>query len=232
LNPSPEPSILRSASTPATPGDGEPRSAGSFSIEIDIDALYADLRSLAAAYLRRESVSVTLQPTALVNEALLRIGSWKTEPGTGPAALAPAPKKLTWRTPEDFFAVASHVMRQVLVDAARRRNAKKRGGPGINANRNTSASTPARNTRFDPDLMVSPPVFARERADEVLMLNEALESLELVDPNCARLVQLRFYLGLTVAEAAEALGITLAAADTDWQIGKAWLARRLRKQDV
>ncbi len=232
MDPSPESSILRLAPVPAPQGSGEPQSVDPFSTDIDIDALYADLRSLAAAYLRRESASVTLQPTALVHEALLRIGSWQAEAGSSQPGPVPAPKKLTWRTPEDFFAVASHVMRQVLVDAARRRNAKKRGGPGIKADRNASASAPSRNTGFDPDLLVSPPVFARDRAEDVLLLNEALESLELMDPNCARLVQLRFYLGLTVAEAAEALGITLAAADTDWQMGRAWLARRLRKRDV
>jgi RNA polymerase sigma factor (TIGR02999 family) len=197
---------------------------------IDIDALYSDLRSLAAAYLRRESSSVTLQPTALVNEALLRIGSWSSGPGLGQPTSDSSTKKLTWSTPEDFFAVASHVMRRVLVDAARRRKAQKRAGPGINLNKSQLAPAPARNIGLNPDLMVSPPVFARDRADEVLLLNEALESLELMDPNCARLVQLRFYLGLTVAEAAEALGVSLTAADTDWQVGKAWLARWLRKR--
>ena len=180
--------------------------------------------------MRRESSSVTLQPTALVNEAILRLGSWPSEHGFGQPSTDPSAKKLIWRTPEDFFAVASYVMRQVLVDAARRRNAVKRGGPGIGAAKNKSAPPPPRNTGFDPDRLVSPQVFARDQADEVLLLHEALEGLEVVDPNCARLVQLRFYLGLTVAEAAEALGISLAAADAEWQVGKAWLARWLRNR--
>ena len=230
MKPSPEPSSPPPA--PAEPLLASNHSEPPNSLSIDIEALYSDLRSLAAAYLRRESSSVTLQPTALVNEALLRIGGWSSGPGPGQPASNLSKKKLTWHTPEEFFAVASHVMRQVLVDAARRRNAKKRGGPGINPDKNKPAPLPARNIGLDPDLMASPPVFASDRADEVLLLNEALESLELMDPNCARLVQLRFYLGLTIAEAAEALGVSLSAADTDWQIGKAWLARWLRTRGL
>jgi DNA-directed RNA polymerase specialized sigma24 family protein len=90
----------------------------------------------------------------------------------------------------------------------------------------------ARINSFDPDNLVSPASFARERSADVLLLHEALASLEVMDPRCARLVQLRFYLGLTVAESAEAMGITPSTADDDWQAGKAWLARWLRQRGM
>ena len=165
----------------------------------DLDQLfcvaYAELRRLAASVRRREYAG-TLNPTALVNEAWLKL------------AQSPPPGSLS---PLHFKRIAARAMRQVLVEAARRRNAGKRGG-GAGA------------VTFDESLVPAP-----EGATDVLALDAALEELIRLQPRQARLVELRFFGGLDVAETARLLDVSEATALRDWRAARAWLARRLRR---
>jgi RNA polymerase sigma factor (TIGR02999 family) len=162
-------------------------------------AVYRELRNLAAQFFRREPDGNTLQPTALVHEAYLKLVDQ-----TG----------VDWRGRTHFFAVAGQAMRRILVDHARRRHAAKRGG---------------RRTRLllDEDLVagVSP-------NDDILALDEALSKLAKLDAGQAQLVELRFFGGLSVAEAAEALGMSKRAAEREWTMVRAWLRRELSQSNT
>lgn len=153
--------------------------------------VYDELRRLAAARLRREIQPVTLQPTALVHEAFLRL----VDDGS----------QMTWDSKRHFFGAASQAMRRILVDNARRRNAQKRGGE-------------LHRQDYDEQLLVMP-----EPSEDVLALNEALDQLAVQDPTKAKLVELRYFAGLTGAEAAAALGISTATAERYWAYARAWL---------
>lgn len=156
--------------------------------------VYDELKRLAAAYLRRERPGQTLQPTALVHEAYLRLRKDRPD---------------RWQNRAHFCAIAAHSMRQILIERARARGAKKRGGAG------------ARVT-LDEALMggVPPPV-------DLVALDEALERLEAMDPEQARLVELRFFGGLTIEETAEAMRTSPATVKRHWMVARAWLAREL-----
>ena len=156
--------------------------------------VYDELRRLAAAYLRRERPGQTIQPTALVHEAYLRLLKDKPD---------------RWQNRAHFCAIAAHSMRQILIERARARGALKRGG------------VQARVT-LDEGLLAadSPPI-------DILALDEALERLEAIDPEQARLVELRFFGGLTIEETAEAMNISAATVKRHWTIARAWLAREL-----
>ena len=156
--------------------------------------VYDDLRDLARRHLRREAPGRTLQPTELVHEAYLRLA--------GGGAL-----HLEGR--EHFFRVAGRAMRQVLVDAARRRSATKRGGD-------------RRRVTLDAELLSDG---ACER--DLLGLHEALERLGAVAPDLERLVELRFFTGLSLDEAAAALGVSRSKAAKDWSGARLWLSREL-----
>lgn len=156
------------------------------------ELLYAELRRLAGSYLRRESTGHTLQPTALVHEAFLRMASQKME----------------WRDRSHFLAIAAQTMRRILVDHARRRLAGKRG----------------RGERF---MVTAPPADSGDLALDLLALDDALRALASNDARAAKVVELHFFGGLDVAEAAEALGISAATAKRDWTFARAWLKRRL-----
>lgn len=158
---------------------------------------YEELRRLASS-VRRGDPSATLTPTALVHEAWLKLAD------APPAALASA---------IHFKRVAARAMRQVLVDAARRRNAEKRGGG-------------AALVTFDESLDQPVP----SSADEVLALDAALETLGQVSPRQAQMVECRFFAGLDVRETAEALGVSEATVLRDWRAARAWLARELRRE--
>ena len=162
-----------------------------------LDALlpivYAELRRQADRALRREAAGHTLEPTALVHEAYLRLVG---------QARAPA------RSRAEFHAIAARVMRQVLVDHARARQAAKRGaGAAV--------------TLTDTDAVVGEPTA------EVLAVHEALERLSALDPDQARLIELRYFAGLTIDEAATALGVSPATAKREWVVARAWLRREL-----
>ena len=155
-----------------------------------IPLVHKHLHRLAARYMRRERPDHTLQATALVNEAYLRLVSPE---GTG------------WRDRAHFFGVAARLMRQILVEHARARQAGKRGGQ-------------VEKLPLDQALEFSP-----SRSRELIELDDALESLGRLDPQQARVVELRFFGGLTVEETAEALGISPRTVKRDWRVARLWL---------
>jgi RNA polymerase sigma factor (TIGR02999 family) len=154
--------------------------------------VYAELRKLAAAKMAREAVQ-TLQPTALVHEAWLRLGG-EAQP--------------QWKNRAQFFAAAAEAMRRILIENARRRHAVRHGG-GLEK---VSADA----TGFD--------VAAPQMGDaELILLNEALDALAAMDARKAELVKLQYFVGLTVEESAEVLGITDRTARRDWVFARTWL---------
>jgi RNA polymerase sigma factor (TIGR02999 family) len=157
-----------------------------------IPIVYADLRRMARRYMRRERDGHSLQPTELVHEAFLRL----VDSGTD------------WQGRGHFFAVAAQVMRRILVDHARTRQASKRGS-GVAMIALEDLSVPI---RADLDLVA---------------LDDALRTLGALDPRQCQVVELRFFGGLSVEETAEVLGISTATVKREWQLAKAWLYREL-----
>lgn len=156
--------------------------------------VYRDLRRRAAFALRRERSCHTLTPTALVHEAYLRLVDRRLPP---------------LESRRHFFGVAARVMRQVLVDHARARNAAKRnGGREV--------------LPLDGEIPVSD-----ERAGELVALDDALRAFVTVDPDKARLVELRYFAGLTIEETAEMLGRSPATVKREWALARAWLHREI-----
>jgi RNA polymerase sigma factor (TIGR02999 family) len=160
--------------------------------------VYAELRKLAARRLAQEKPGQTLQATALVHEAYLR--------------LVDAKEAQQWTSRGHFFAAAAEAMRRILVEQARRRSAAKRGGKAGREELHASA------------------IAAPEPVGDVLALNDALDVFATVDPVAARLVSLRFFAGLTMSEAAEALGMSVRSAQDLWAYARSWLHRRMRPQ--
>ena len=158
--------------------------------------VYAELRKTAAAYLRRERPNHSLQASALVNEAYIKLAGLN---------------RLDWQSRSHFFGVAAKLMREILVDRARARGAEKRGG----------------NAR--PITLVDHLAFEKPNATDVLALDQALDALARKDPRMARLVQLRYFAGLSIDEAAEVLRVAPRTVKRDWQFARAWLQRRLGK---
>ena len=154
--------------------------------------VYGELRRLAAAKLAAEAPGHTLDATALVHEAYLRLVGDQKFDGRG-----------------HFFAAAAEAMRRILVDAARRRKAAKHGG-GLN--------------RHDANDL---PIAAPAKDDDLVALDEALTRFAAVEPHKAELVKLRYFVGLTIEEAADALGISPATAKRQWAFSKAWLFRAI-----
>ena len=171
---------------------GDPQAA-----EQLLPLVYDELRRLAAQKLAREAAGQTLQPTALVHEAYLRL----VGDDEGPA----------WDGRNHFFAAAAEAMRRILIDNARRKRAEKRGG-GKQARQ-----------ELDPSEIAAPKV-----AEDVLVLDEALEKLAAADPPVAELVKLRYFGGLTVKQAAEVLGVSPRTADAYWAYARASLLTELR----
>jgi len=167
------------------------------SIDELFTAVYSELRKLAASYLQRERGGHTLQATALANEAYLRMIDQT---------------RVAWRGRTHFFAVAAQAMRRVLVDHARARLRDKRGG-GLER------------VTFVEDL--TPDVGDECSFEDVLALDEALSRLAVLDERQAKLVEQRFFGGLSVEEAAAELGISPRTAEADWTHAKAWLNRAL-----
>jgi RNA polymerase sigma factor (TIGR02999 family) len=161
--------------------------------------VYAELRRLAEQRLTRERSGQTLQPTALVHEAYLR--------------LVDRPEPAKWNSRGHFFAAAAEAMRRILVEAARRKGRLRHGGELARVP--LASAEPAAET---PD-------------DDLLALDEALEQFEEFAPEKAALVKLRYFAGLTLDEAAEALNLSRSTAARHWAYARAWLYRRIRGQD-
>ena len=153
-----------------------------------------ELRRLAGAFLRRERPDHTLQPTALVNEAYLRLIDQRDA---------------HWQNRAQFFAVAAQLMRRILVDHARAHSAAKRGGPGYKFSLGD-----AEKFGTSPDL-------------QIVALHEVLERLAEIDPRQSQVVELRFFGGLTIEQAAEVMNVSHATVEREWTMAKAWLLREL-----
>ena len=158
--------------------------------------VYAELRRQARLVMRREGAAHTLQPTALVHEAWLRLGHQHDG---------------RWESRTQFFAIAAQMMRRVLVDHARTRHALKRGAGAVQV------------TLGDADNAVAASVDALD----VLALNDALARLAVIDPQKARLVDLRYFAGLSIPEAAAVLGVSPATVGREWAVARMWLRREL-----
>ena len=157
--------------------------------------VYSELRRLASNYLRRERAEHTLQPTALVNEAYLKLVDQRNA---------------RWQNRAHFFGIAAQLMRRILVDHARQRQAVKRGGVDQQRLSITSAEAVVKQPEID-----------------LLALNEALDELAQMDSQQSRIVELKFFGGLSIEETAEVLGISHATVERDWKLARAWLRRQL-----
>ena len=161
-----------------------------------LEAVYDDLRRLAAAYLRHERNAQTLQATALVHEAYVRLVDWQN---------------VSWQNRAHFFAVAAKVMRRILVDHARGKQAAKRhSGQRL--------------------LLDEAAGFPGEREFDVLALEDALADLERLDARQARIVELRFFGGLSIEETAHVLNVSERTVKRDWTVAKAWFQRELKRR--
>ena len=159
--------------------------------------IYDELRRRAAAYLRRERPNHTLQPTALVHEAYLKLIDQRQD---------------NWASRDHFFAIAAQAMRRILVDHARGRHRQKRGGS-------------------NEDLPLEDALLAAadEANVDLIALDEAMKKLARLDPQQERVVELRYFGGLSLDEAADAMSISRATAARDWQVAKAWLHREMTR---
>ena len=164
--------------------------------------VYDELRRLAAKKMRCESADHTLQPTALVHEVYLRL--------VGPEV------RQRWENRGHFYTAAAEAMRRILIEEARRKHSLKRGGDF---------------SRIDLDENLSRGAASRSAAPidyaELLAVNEALDKLAIVDPEAARLVKLRYFAGLTVEEAADAMALSPRTVKRNWSYARAWLQREL-----
>jgi RNA polymerase sigma factor (TIGR02999 family) len=166
-----------------------------------VPVIYEELRKVARSLVRREHSDNTLQATGLVHEAFIRLSHRQTA---------------HWRSRGEFFAWAATVMRHVLVDHARARRTAKRGGKSEHVNLD------------DHEAGVSRVLLTNDSWIELAALDDALRKLERLDPQQAKIVELRFFGDLGVEEAAEALGISAATVKRDWSTARAWLLRELR----
>jgi RNA polymerase sigma factor (TIGR02999 family) len=158
--------------------------------------VYDELRRLAASYMRRERPGQTLQATALVHDAYLRLLR---------------DSHLSWQNRAHFFGIAARSMRQILIERARTRGAAKRGGSRIRVT-------------FEPGLIAA----AQAPELDLEELDQALTRLAAIDAELARVVEVRFFGGLSIEETAEALNVSPATVKRRWTLAKAWLARELR----
>ncbi len=158
--------------------------------------VYAELHRLARRYMASERPGHTLQTTALVHEAYLKLIDCR---------------RMSWRNRVHFFAVSAQVMRRVLVDAARARRSMKRGGD------------------MERISLDEAPVVSRENAADMMALDDALKALEAIDLRKGRVIELRFFGGLTVGETAEVLSVSADTVMDDWRLAKIWLLHELNK---
>ena len=163
-----------------------------------IPLVYGELRKLAAWRLGREGVAHTLQATALVHEAYLRL----------------SPGEQQWQGQKHFFGAAAEAMRRILIDRARHRNAVRHGGA-------------LQRTGFAEDKIAVDSV----KDDEILAINEILDRFAQIEPRKAEVVKLRYFVGMTIEETAEVLGISTPTAKRDWIFARAWLFRELKRDN-
>jgi len=164
-----------------------------------IPSVYQELHRIARRHMRSQRPGHTLQTTALVNEAYTKLVDLD---------------RVRWQNRTHFFAVAAQLMRRILVDSARARGAKKRGGG-------------AQRVTLDEACTVTP-----QRDDDLVELDEALKALAEVDPRKEKVVELRFFGGLTVKETAKALGVSSETVMRDWRLAKLWLLRELKGSEI
>jgi RNA polymerase sigma-70 factor (ECF subfamily) len=169
--------------------NGDPKAA-----EDLLPLVYAELHRLAKSYMRRERPDHTLQATALINEAYLRLAQEDTN----------------WNSREHFIGVAANAMRRVLVDYARAHNAEQRGGA-------------MKRVELQDDLAIS-----AGKLDEVAVLDEALKRLEDLNPRQAKVVELRYFGGLSIEQIASLLAVSPRSVKRDWSLARIWLFRELK----
>ena len=174
-------------------GDGD-------STEQLMSLVYDELHRIASGKMRQEGAATTLQPTALVHEAWLRL--------MGPGAES----SQQWNSRGHFFSAAAEAMRRILVEAARRRRAQKRGGGLARIELDESA------------------IGGQNTDDDVLAVHEILDQLESTDPRAAEIAKLRFFVGLSMSETAEAMNISVRSAQDIWRYARAWLRHELRPE--
>ena len=158
--------------------------------------VHAELYRLARRYMSQENPGHTLQATALVNEAYMRLIDWKN---------------VQWQNRAHFFGVSAQLMRRILVDYARSRNYQKRGGGATIVSLNEAA------------------VISKDRSADFIALDDALTSLDALDPRKSRVVELRFFGGLSVEETAEVLKVSPRTVLREWSLAQAWLYRELKQ---
>ena len=161
-------------------------------------ALQRELRRIAAHYMAGERVGHVLQATALVNEAYLRLIDWKN---------------VEWQSRAQFFAIASQIMRRILVDYARVQHREKRGGNVLQVSLSEAAGV------------------ALKGPGDLVALDEALQALEALSPRQSRVVELRFFGGLSLEETAEVLDVSVGTVRRDWSLARAWLYRELARKN-
>jgi len=159
-----------------------------------IPLVYEELRRMAHQYMRRERPGNTLQSSALINEAYIRLVDYR---------------RMHWRDRAHFFAVAAQAMRRILVERARSRRRDKRGGAAQKVSLDETAA------------------FAAERAADLIALDDALTQLSAIAPRKGQVVELRYFGGLNIDEAAEVLGISSPTVQREWRAAKAWLYRSI-----
>jgi RNA polymerase sigma factor (TIGR02999 family) len=160
--------------------------------------LNQELRRLAKRFMAGERQGHLLQPTALVNEAWLRLIDWQN---------------VEWQNRAHFFGLAAQIMRRILVDFARARSREKRGGDALHVSLSEATNV------------------ASVRSADLVALDDALQTLEKLAPRQARMVELRFFAGLSDEEAAEALQVSVGTVRRDWSLAEAWLFRELKRKE-
>jgi RNA polymerase sigma factor (TIGR02999 family) len=153
--------------------------------------IYDELRKLASSYLRRERSNHTLQPTALVHEAYMKLIDQN---------------RVQWQNRAHFFGIAAQVMRRILMDHARKHTADKRGGE-------------FEKLPIEEEILI----VSQDKSSELLALDEALEELSKIDPDKAKIVELRYFGGLSIEETAEVMGVSVPTINRHWKMAKAWL---------
>ena len=168
-------------------------------LEVLSPLINQELRRLAKRYMAGERQGHLLQPTALVNEAWLRLIDWQN---------------VEWQNRAHFFSLAAQMMRRTLMEYARTQQREKRGGrEGVQVSLSEAANV------------------APERSADLIALDDALQALEKLDPRQARVVELRFFAGLSQEEAAEALNVSVGTVRRDWNLAEAWLFRELNRKE-
>ncbi len=159
--------------------------------------IYDELRRLAGSYLRRERADHTLQPTALVHEAYMKLIDQK---------------QVHWQNRAHFFGIAAQVMRRILMDHARKHTAEKRGGD-------------ADKLPLEEEILV----VSHERSGDLIALDDALQALAQFDEQKAKIVELRYFGGLSIEETAEVMGVSVPTINRQWRMAKAWLHSELAR---